>query len=62
MGYYLLATTVRGQFYYLYMFIFSRKIVGFEVYETQSDILALQLLRRYYILKNDFSQQSGAPF
>jgi len=46
-----LPTAIRGQFYYLYMFIdiFSRKIVGFEVYETQSDILASQLLKRCYI-------------
>ena len=43
-----LPTTIRGKFYYLYMFIdiFSRKIVGFEVYETQSELLASQLLKR----------------
>ena len=46
-----LPTAVRGQFYYLYMFIdiFSRKIVGFEVYETQSEIHASDLLTRCYI-------------
>ena len=46
-----LPTTVRGQFYYLYMFIdvFSRKIVGFEVYENQREILASELLSRCYI-------------
>ena len=46
-----LPTTVRGQFYYLYMFIdiFSRKIIGFEVYETQRDIHASELLSRCYI-------------
>ncbi len=29
---------MRGQFYYLYMFedVYSRKIVGYEVYETES--------------------------
>ena len=33
-----LLSPVRGQYYYLYMFmdIFSRKIVGWEVYETES--------------------------
>jgi putative transposase len=32
-----LASTVKGQFYYLYLFedIFSRKVVGYEVYEQE---------------------------
>ena len=31
-------STVRGQFYYFYLFedLFSRKIVGYEVYEAES--------------------------
>jgi len=43
-----LPTSVRGKFYYLYMFIdiFSRKIVGYEVYETQNEVLSSKLLRR----------------
>jgi len=42
-----LPASVRGQFYYLYLFldIFSRKIVGWQVYETESSELASALLR-----------------
>ena len=42
-----LPTAVRGQFYYLYLFldIFSRKIVGWQVYETESSALAGEVLR-----------------
>ncbi|MEP1214784.1 IS3 family transposase [Marinobacter sp.] len=42
------ASTVRGQFYYLYMFedVYSRKIVGCEVYETESGDYAAGLLQR----------------
>jgi transposase InsO family protein len=37
---------IRGQFYYLYMFmdIFSRKIVGYEVHETESMELSAALV------------------
>lgn len=43
-----LPTCVKGRFYYLYMItdIYSRKIVGWEVHERQSDELASQLVRR----------------
>ena len=43
-----LPSNVRGMFYYLYMFIdiFSRKIVGFEVYDVQSDQLSSKVLKR----------------
>ncbi len=43
-----LATTVKGVFYYLYLFmdVFSRKIVGWEVYEEQSADLAANLIRK----------------
>ena len=43
-----LPTTVRGQFYYLYMIkdIYSRKIVGFEVYDREAGDLAAKLLER----------------
>lgn len=42
------ASTVRGQFYYLYMFedVYSRKIVGYEVYEAESGDHAAALLQR----------------
>jgi putative transposase len=37
-----LPSTIRGQFFYLYLFmdIFSRKIVGWQVYEEESSALA----------------------
>ena len=43
-----LPSTVRGQFYYLYMIedIYSRKIVGFEVYDREAGDLAAKLLER----------------
>ncbi len=46
-----LPTTVRGHFYYLYMImdIYSRKIVGWEVYEKQSDELASIVARKAYL-------------
>ncbi len=41
-------STVRGQFYYLYMIedLYSRKIVGYEVHEAESGEYAAQLLQR----------------
>ena len=43
-----LASTVRGQFYYLYMLedVYSRKIVGHEVYEAESGEHAAKLLEQ----------------
>ena len=43
-----LASTVRGQFYYLYLFedIFSRKIVGYEVHEKECGERAAELIQR----------------
>lgn len=43
-----LATTVKGVFFYLYLImdIFSRKIVGWEVYETESAEQASRLFRK----------------
>lgn len=43
-----LMSLIRGQYYYLYLFldIFSRKIVGAEVYEHESAELSSQLLAR----------------
>lgn len=42
-----LPSLIRGQFFYLYLFvdIFSRKIVGWQVYEEESSALAGELLR-----------------
>ncbi len=41
-----LKSTVTGMFFYLYLImdIYSRKIVGFEVYEKQSDVLSARLM------------------
>lgn len=43
-----LASHIRGVFFYLYLFmdIYSRKIVGWEVYENESSELAAEVLRR----------------
>ena len=42
-----LPTRVRGAFFYLYLFLdlFSRKIVGWQVYEEESSELAAELIR-----------------
>ena len=42
-----LPSLIRGQFFYLYLFvdIFSRKIVGWQAYEEESSVLAGELLR-----------------
>jgi transposase InsO family protein len=46
-----LATTVKGLFFYLYLImdVFSRKIVGWEVYETESASQASTLFRKTYL-------------
>ena len=46
-----LPTSVKGSFYYLYMImdIFSRKIVGWEIYENQTDELASVVARKAYL-------------
>jgi transposase InsO family protein len=43
-----LASCIRGQFYYLYLFmdIYSRKIVGWEVYANESAEQAAEVLRK----------------
>ena len=43
-----LPTRVKGQYFYLYLIedIFSRKIVGYEVYEEESGVQGAQLLQR----------------
>ena len=49
-----LQTAVRGQFYYLYLFldIFSRKIVGWRIHETQESHLSSELIERICINEN----------
>ena len=51
-----LPTAVRGQFFYLYLFldVFSRKIVGWQVYEEESSVLASGIVR-------DLCQREGVP-
>ena len=46
-----LASTVKGLFFYLYLImdVFSRKIVGWEVYETESADQASNLFRKTYL-------------
>lgn len=42
-----LPTSVKGQFFYLYLFmdVFSRKIVGWQVYEAESSAWAAEIVR-----------------
>ncbi|TMX31733.1 IS3 family transposase, partial [Vibrio sp. Hep-1b-8] len=64
-----LPSTTRGQHYYLYVIedIYSRKIVGYEVYECECGELASQLLQRTLMREQCFSQplvlhsDNGAP-
>ena len=46
-----LATTVKGIFFYLYLImdVFSRKIVGWEVYEAESADQAAKIFRKAYL-------------
>ena len=46
-----LPSPVRGQFYYLYMIVdvYSRKIVGWELHDCESGVLAAKLLERTLI-------------
>jgi len=64
-----LASTVRGLFYYLYLFedIFSRKIVGYEVHERESGEHAAELIQRCMLREQCMNQplvlhsDNGAP-
>ena len=53
-----LPAAVRGQHYYLYLIedIYSRKIVGYEVYEQESGEKASQLLQRTLMREQCFNQ------
>tara|TARA_R110002110_G_scaffold400444_1_gene616953 strand:- start:40 stop:1074 length:1035 start_codon:yes stop_codon:yes gene_type:complete len=64
-----LASRVRGQFYYLYLFedIYSRKIVGYEVHERECGKLASELVQRCMLREQCFNTKlvlhsdNGAP-
>jgi putative transposase len=64
-----LPSPVRGQFYYLYLFedIYSRKTVGWEVYEQESGERAAELIQRAVLAKQCWRQplvlhsDNGAP-
>ncbi|MDQ7060855.1 MAG: DDE-type integrase/transposase/recombinase [Sulfurimonas sp.] len=49
-----LPTTVQGVFYYLYLFmdIYSRKIVGWQIYTKQSSELASEVIKDIAINEN----------
>ena len=64
-----LASTIKGQFFYLYMFedIFSRKIVGYEVHDNECGTKAAQLMHRNILKEQCFKtdlvlhSDNGAP-
>ena len=64
-----LPSLTHGAYYYLYLFedIFSRKIVGYEVYEVESGELATQLVQRCILREQCFKRplvlhsDNGAP-
>ncbi|ABE54760.1 Integrase, catalytic region [Shewanella denitrificans OS217] len=64
-----LASVVKGQFYYLYMFedIYSRKIVGYEVHEQECGERAAELIQRSMLREQCFKKplvlhsDNGAP-
>ncbi|OUS25483.1 IS3 family transposase, partial [Gammaproteobacteria bacterium 45_16_T64] len=64
-----LASTVKGLFYYLYLFedIYSRKIVGYEVYESECGERAAELIQRSMLREQCFNHplvlhsDNGAP-
>ena len=55
-----LPSPIKGQFYYLYLFedIYSRKIVGYEVYDKECGQLASQLLQRCMLKEQCFNLAS----
>ena len=64
-----LPSPVRGQFYYLYLFedIYSRKVVGWEVYAKESGERAAELVQRTVMAEQCWRQplvlhsDNGAP-
>jgi len=63
------ASQVRGQYFYLYMFmdIYSRKLVGYEVYEEENGAYAAAVLQRALLSEQCFNKpvvlhsDNGAP-
>lgn len=63
------ASQVRGQYFYLYMFmdIYSRKLVGYEVFEEESGAHAVTVLQRALLNEQCFNKpvvlhsDNGAP-
>lgn len=63
------ASIVKGQFYYLYLFedIYSRKVVGYEVHETECGERAAELVQRCMLKEQCFNKppvlhsDNGAP-
>jgi transposase InsO family protein len=63
------ASQVRGRYFYLYMFmdIYSRKLVGYEVYEEESGAHAVTVLQRALLSEQCFNtpiilhSDNGAP-
>lgn len=64
-----LSSTIIGQFFYLYLFedIYSRKVVGYEVHETECGTKAAQLMQRNILKEQCFYKDlvlhsdNGAP-
>jgi transposase InsO family protein len=64
-----LASPVKGMYYYLYLFIdiYSRKIIGYEVHEKECGMLASELIQRCMLTEQCFGQplvlhsDNGAP-
>lgn len=64
-----LATTVKGVFFYLYLImdVYSRKIVGWEVFETESAAQAAEVIHKAYLREGIAGQllvlhsDNGAP-
>jgi putative transposase len=66
-----LPSTVKGQFFYLYLVhdLYSRKIIGWEVHESESGELAKTLIQRCYLAEKQITQahsivlhsDNGAP-
>ena len=54
-----LPTQVRGVYFYLYLFmdVFSRKIVGWQVYDTESSALASEVMRDICVREHIAPQQ-----
>jgi len=54
-----LASIIRGQFFYLYLFedIYSRKILGYEVHDSECGAKAAELMQRNIMKEQCFNQE-----